>query len=38
VDAGVGVERFELVQPSLHRIFLDAVGATGVEEGVTGHG
>jgi hypothetical protein len=26
------------VQPSLHRIFLDAVGATGVEEGVTGHG
>ncbi len=38
VDAGAGIERFELVQPSLHRIFLDAVGATGVEEGVTGHG
>jgi ABC-2 type transport system ATP-binding protein len=38
VDAGVVVERFEMVQPSLHRIFLDAVGAKGVEEGVTGHG
>ena len=38
VAAGAGVERFELVQPSLHRIFLDAVGASGVEEGVTGHG
>jgi ABC-2 type transport system ATP-binding protein len=38
VDAGVAIERFEMVQPSLHRIFLDAVGATGVEEGVTGHG
>ncbi len=38
VEAGAGVERFELVQPSLHRIFLDAVGATGGEEGVIGHG
>jgi ABC-2 type transport system ATP-binding protein len=38
VEAGANVERFELVQPSLHRIFLDAVGATGVEEGITGHG
>ena len=38
VAAGAGVERFELIQPSLHRIFLDAVGASGVEEGVTGHG
>jgi len=38
VESGAGVERFELVQPSLHKIFLDAVGATGVEEGVTGHG
>ena len=38
VAAGARVERFELVQPSLHRIFLDAVGAAGVEEGVTGHG
>ena len=38
IDAGARIDRFELVQPSLHRIFLDAVGATGVEEGVTGHG
>jgi hypothetical protein len=26
------------VQPSLHQIFLQRVGATGVEEGMTGHG
>ncbi|HLB09602.1 MAG TPA: ATP-binding cassette domain-containing protein [Gemmatimonadaceae bacterium] len=38
IDAGATVERFELVQPSLHRIFLDTVGATGIEEGMTGHG
>jgi ABC-2 type transport system ATP-binding protein len=38
VEAGAVVERFELVRPSLHRIFLDRVGAEGVEEGVTGHG
>ncbi|HEX6059934.1 MAG TPA: ATP-binding cassette domain-containing protein, partial [Gemmatimonadaceae bacterium] len=38
VHAGAVVERFELVQPSLQRIFLDRVGATGVEEGVRGHG
>ncbi len=38
LDAGAVVERFELVQPSLHRIFLDAVGATAVEPGVSGHG
>ncbi|MBK5188721.1 MAG: ATP-binding cassette domain-containing protein [Gemmatimonadaceae bacterium] len=38
VDAGATVERFELVQPSLHRIFLDAVGATRVEAGMSGHG
>jgi ABC-2 type transport system ATP-binding protein len=30
---GARVERFELVQPSLHRIFLDKVGATGIEAG-----
>ncbi|MEJ7810141.1 MAG: ATP-binding cassette domain-containing protein [Gemmatimonadaceae bacterium] len=47
--AGTTVERFELVQPSLHRIFLDKVGvasrapgagpwALGVEEGMSGHG
>jgi ABC-2 type transport system ATP-binding protein len=38
IDAGAVVERFELVQPSLHRIFLDSVGANGVEPGMTGHG
>jgi ABC-2 type transport system ATP-binding protein len=38
IDAGAIVERFELVQPSLHRIFIDTVGATGVEPGMTGHG
>jgi ABC-2 type transport system ATP-binding protein len=38
VNAGASIERFELVRPSLHRIFLDRVGATGVEEGMTGHG
>ncbi|MBA2687555.1 MAG: ATP-binding cassette domain-containing protein [Gemmatimonadaceae bacterium] len=38
VDAGVGIQRFEMVQPSLHQIFLQKVGATGVEEGMTGHG
>jgi ABC-2 type transport system ATP-binding protein len=38
VDAGAVVERFELVQPSLHRIFLDKVGANGVESGMSGHG
>jgi ABC-2 type transport system ATP-binding protein len=32
------VHRFELIQPSLHQIFLDRVGATGVEEGMSGHG
>ena len=38
VDAGANVTRFELVQPSLHQIFLEKVGAKGVEEGMTGHG
>ncbi|MDQ3519076.1 MAG: ATP-binding cassette domain-containing protein [Gemmatimonadota bacterium] len=38
LDAGGSVQRFELVQPSLHRIFLDRVGAAGVEEGMSGHG
>jgi ABC-2 type transport system ATP-binding protein len=38
LDAGAVVERFELAQPSLHRIFLDAVGASAVEPGVSGHG
>ena len=35
---GAPVQRFELVQPSLHQIFLDKVGATGVEEGMSGQG
>jgi ABC-2 type transport system ATP-binding protein len=38
VEAGAPIRRFERVQPSLHSIFLDKVGATGVEAGVTGHG
>jgi ABC-2 type transport system ATP-binding protein len=38
VATGASIERFELVRPSLHRIFIDRVGATGVEEGMTGHG
>jgi ABC-2 type transport system ATP-binding protein len=38
IGAGASIERFELVRPSLHRIFLDRVGARGVEEGMSGHG
>lgn len=38
VASGAQVSRFELIQPSLHQIFLDKVGATGVEEGMSGHG
>jgi ABC-2 type transport system ATP-binding protein len=38
VDAGAVIHRFELVHPSLHQIFLQKVGATGVEEGMSGHG
>ncbi len=38
VEAGAGVQRFELIQPSLHQIFLEKVGATGVEKGMSGHG
>jgi ABC-2 type transport system ATP-binding protein len=38
VGAGAAINRFELVQPSLHQIFLDRVGATGVEPGMSGHG
>ena len=38
VETGAPVQRFELVQPSLHQIFLEKVGATGVEEGMSGHG
>jgi ABC-2 type transport system ATP-binding protein len=38
IEAGAVVERFEIVQPSLHQIFLDRVGARGVEAGMSGHG
>jgi ABC-2 type transport system ATP-binding protein len=38
VESGAAVQRFEMIQPSLHQIFLQKVGATGVEEGMTGHG
>ena len=38
VDSGASIHRFELVQPSLHQIFLEKVGATGVEEGMSGQG
>jgi len=38
VASGARLQRFELVQPSLHQIFLQKVGATGVEEGMSGHG
>ncbi len=38
VAAGASLQRYERVQPSLHRIFLDMVGATGVESGMSGHG
>jgi len=38
VASGANVRRFELVSPSLHQIFLERVGASGVEEGMSGHG
>jgi hypothetical protein len=38
VDAGAQIERFEMVRPSLRRIFLDAVGAAGSAPEVSGHG
>ncbi len=38
VDAGASIERFELVQPSLHQIFLQRVGVSGIEAGMSGHG
>ena len=38
VNTGASVKRFELVQASLHQIFLEKVGASGVEMGMTGHG
>ena len=38
LDTGAAIQRFELVQPSLHQIFLEKVGARGVEEGMSGQG
>jgi ABC-2 type transport system ATP-binding protein len=38
VGAGAEIMRFEVVQPSLHKIFLQRVGAVGVAEGMSGHG
>ena len=38
VGAGAEITRFEVVQPSLHKIFLQRVGAVGVAEGMSGHG
>jgi ABC-2 type transport system ATP-binding protein len=38
VATGAAVQRFELVLPSLHQIFLERVGARGVEGGMSGHG
>jgi len=38
IAAGANIARFERVQPSLHQIFLQRVGATGVEEGMSGNG
>ena len=38
IEAGAQIERFELVLPSLHQIFIERVGATGIETGMSGHG
>src|SRR4029079_6818189 len=38
VSTGATVNRFEIVRPSLHQIFLEKVGAKGVEMGMSGHG
>ena len=38
VETGANIERFELMLPSLHQIFIERVGAQGVEAGVSGHG
>jgi ABC-2 type transport system ATP-binding protein len=38
IESGASIERFELVQPSLHQIFLQRVGASGIESGMSGHG
>jgi len=38
VGTGATINRFEIVRPSLHQIFLERVGATGIETGISGHG
>jgi ABC-2 type transport system ATP-binding protein len=38
VATGARVRRFELITPSLHQIFLERVGAQGIEAGMSGHG
>jgi ABC-2 type transport system ATP-binding protein len=38
IESGARIERFELVQPSLHQIFIERVGASGIETGMSGHG
>jgi ABC-2 type transport system ATP-binding protein len=38
VKHGATIERFEMIQPSLHQIFLQQVGAAGIDDGMTGHG
>jgi ABC-2 type transport system ATP-binding protein len=35
LEAGASIQRFELVRPSLHQIFLQKVGASAVEAGMT---
>ena len=35
MEAGASIQRFELVQPSLHQIFLEKVGASAIEAGMT---
>ena len=38
IDTGANISRFEIVRPSLHQIFLERVGARGIEMGMSGHG
>jgi ABC-2 type transport system ATP-binding protein len=35
MEAGASIQRFELVRPSLHQIFLQKVGASGIDSGLT---
>src|SRR3954463_8084284 len=38
IEAGARIERFEVILPSLPQIFVERVGASGVETGMSGHG